>query len=163
MWFISLSCWHDDVDSGIKTTKLDGVSRTCYEDTMLGRTGGVWRVVVLGGLDVSSGGTGRNLDQCHGWIAAVNMPRPSVLFVPRYFHCWEKGSMSKTSTPSQSACPGRPNYLGRLVFTSMVFDPCVKWSLMAVGSGVWQSFIIIWAGGHAVGRCGEDSPSGDPC
>ena len=58
--------WHDDVDSVITTTKLGGVKRTCYEDTTLGSTGGVCRVVVLGGLDVSCAGTGRHLDQCGG-------------------------------------------------------------------------------------------------
>ena len=44
------------------------------------------------------GNTWRHLGKFYGRRAAVDIPWPSVVFVPQYFHFWEEGPVADSSS-----------------------------------------------------------------
>ena len=82
MGFIGLFKLYNEIDSGKnKSTVILG-----YGDMTLKETRGTQRMVAMVAL-ATRGNNWRNLEKCHGWRAAVDMPRPSDVFIPHYFHC----------------------------------------------------------------------------
>ena len=71
-----------------------------YGDMTLKETRGTQRMVAMVAL-ATRGNNWRNLEKCHGWRAAVDMPRPSDVFIPQYFHCWEEGLVREVPKSSR--------------------------------------------------------------